>query len=63
MVFVGYSRLPGMMGSSETSDITKGTRALSCTFAAFLVTGDSQFSLGNAMGLTCSQIVETGIYT
>ena len=61
--------MPGVMGSSETSDITKGSRALSCTFAAFLVAcararaGDSQLSSGNARGLTCSQIVETGIYT
>ena len=28
----------GVMGSSETSDVTKGSRALSCMFTAFLVT-------------------------
>ena len=45
-----------MMGSSETSDITKGSRALSCMLAAFLVTcararaGDGQLSSGNARG-------------
>ena len=58
-----------MMGRSETSDITKGYRALSCMSSAFLVTcarartGESEFSSGHAKGLTCSHIVHTGIYT
>ena len=55
-----------MTGSSETSDITKGSRELSCMLTAFLVTcarartGEVSFSSGHARGLTCSQIVETG---
>ena len=56
-----------MMGSSVTSDITKGYRALLCMFTAFLVACSRarsrglQFSSGHARGLTCSRIVETGI--
>ena len=50
--------------AQETSDVTKGSRALSRTTATFLVTRarargwDSQFSSGHAGGLTCSQVVE-----
>ena len=69
VLFVGESRLLGVMGNSGTSDVTKGSRALSCMFTAFLVTfarartGEVKVSSGHARGLTCSQIVETAIYT
>ena len=55
-----------MMGSSLTSDVTKGSRALLCMLPPFwwhVQSREFSFSSGHdARGLTCSRIVETGIY-
>ena len=62
MIFCSAKRVAS--SDLKTCDVTKGSRALSRTTAAFLVTRarargwDSQFSSGHAGGLTCSQIVE-----